>query len=213
MFERATEVPHQRCSRTAPCESPLLGDKVKEKYSKLVPSCSPSSSSKWLFRTFGRRAAEDLRRRACDVIHVQHCSQYLPIIRVLNPRAKIVEWFSQNRPAILETRLRYVDLVTTVSDYITEKTCRQFPMIAGRGVQPRTKLRCSVAAGKADPLCRRSFVPQRPSRPVGRLLDRGEGIFGSPLGRGRCAIKLSSGRKLRFARPGTDRERISVLYL
>lgn len=111
--------------------------KVKEKYSKLVPSCSPASSSAWLFRTFGRRAAEDLRRQACDVIHVQQCSQYLPVIRILNPDAKIVlqlhaEFFSQNRPATLERRLRCVDLVTTVSDYITEKTCRQFPMLAGR---------------------------------------------------------------------------------
>jgi glycosyltransferase involved in cell wall biosynthesis len=81
--------------------------------------------------------AEDLRSQACDVIHVQHCSQYLPTIRALNPSTKIVlqlhaEWFSQNRPAILESRLRHVDLVTTVSDYITEKTRRQFPMIAAR---------------------------------------------------------------------------------
>jgi glycosyltransferase involved in cell wall biosynthesis len=81
--------------------------------------------------------AQDLRLQACDVIHVQHCSQYLPVIRAFNPSAKIVlqlhaEWFSQNRPAILEERLRHVDLVTTVSDHITEKTRRQFPMIATR---------------------------------------------------------------------------------
>jgi glycosyltransferase involved in cell wall biosynthesis len=117
--------------------SDCFAAKFKEKYSKLFPSCSPASSSAWFFRTFGRRAAEDLRRQDCNVIHVQHCSQYLPVIRVLNPGAKIVlqlhaEWFSQNRPEILEKRLRYVDLVTTVSNYITEKTCRQFPMIAGR---------------------------------------------------------------------------------
>jgi glycosyltransferase involved in cell wall biosynthesis len=81
--------------------------------------------------------AEDLRSLACDVVHVQHCSQYLPVIRTLNPGVKIIlhlhaEWFSQNRPAILEKRLRHVDLVTTVSNYITEKTRRQFPMIADR---------------------------------------------------------------------------------
>ena len=29
-------------------------------------------------------------------------------------------------------RLRHVDFVTTVSNYITEKTCRDFPQIAGR---------------------------------------------------------------------------------
>lgn len=109
--------------------------KAGEKYSKLFPSSSPASSSKWLFRRFGRQVAQDLSLQACDVIHVQHCAQYLPIIRALNPSARIVlqlhaEWFSQNRPAILEKRLRYVDLVTTVSDYITEKTRRQFPMIA-----------------------------------------------------------------------------------
>jgi glycosyltransferase involved in cell wall biosynthesis len=117
--------------------SDRLAAKAKEKYSKLFPSSSPASSSEWLFRTFGRQVAEDLRLQACDVIQVQHCSQYLPIIRALNPNVKIVlqlhaEWFSQNRPAILERRLRHVDLVTTVSNYITEKTRRQFPMVAAR---------------------------------------------------------------------------------
>lgn len=114
-----------------------LAAEAKRKYSKVFPSSSPGSSSKWLYRAFGRQVAEDLRSRACDVIHVQHCSQYLPVLRALNPNARIVlqlhaEWFSQNRPAILEKRLRYADLVTTVSDYITEKTRRQFPMIAAR---------------------------------------------------------------------------------
>jgi glycosyltransferase involved in cell wall biosynthesis len=117
--------------------SDRLTVKTGEKYSKVFPSSSPASSSKWLFRAFGRQVAQDLRSQACDVIQVQHCAQYLPVIRALNPSARIVlqlhaEWFSQNRPAILEKRLRHVDLVTTVSDYITEKTRRQFPMIADR---------------------------------------------------------------------------------
>jgi glycosyltransferase involved in cell wall biosynthesis len=111
--------------------------KVKEKYSKLFPLCLPDSSSGWIYRAFGRAVAQHLHLQTCDVIHVQHCSQYLPVLRALNPNAKIIlqlhaEWFSQNRPAILEERLRHVDLVTTVSDYITEKTRRQFPTIARR---------------------------------------------------------------------------------
>ena len=111
--------------------------KAKEKFSKLFPSSSPPSGSDLLFRAFGRQVAEDLRRQPCDVIQVQHSSQYLSVIRALNPGAKLVlqlhaEWFSQNRPAVLEQRLRHVDLVTTVSDYITEKIRRQFPMIADR---------------------------------------------------------------------------------
>jgi glycosyltransferase involved in cell wall biosynthesis len=117
--------------------SDRLAVKAKQNYSELFPLSSPASSSKWLFRAFGRQVAQDLRLQGCDVIHVQHCSQYLPVIRALNPNARIVlqlhaEWFSQSRPAILEERLRHVDLVTTVSDHITKKTRRQFPMIAAR---------------------------------------------------------------------------------
>jgi glycosyltransferase involved in cell wall biosynthesis len=117
--------------------SDRLAVKAWKNYSKIFPLSSPASSSDWLFRAFGRQVAQDLRLQACDVIHVQHCSQYLPSIRALNPSARIVlqlhaEWFSQTRPAILEKRLRHVDLVITVSDYITEKTRRQFPMIAAR---------------------------------------------------------------------------------
>jgi glycosyltransferase involved in cell wall biosynthesis len=114
-----------------------LAAKAKAKYCKIFPLCSPNSSSEWPFRTFARQVGQDLRLQACDVIQVQQCSQYIPVIRALNPSAKIVlqlhaEWFSQNRPRILEKRLHHVDLVTTVSDYITEKTRRQFPIIADR---------------------------------------------------------------------------------
>ena len=117
--------------------SDRLAAKIKDKCCKLFPSCSPASSSRWLFRAFGQQVAEDLHSQACEVIHVQHSSQYLQVIRALNPSAKIVlhlhaEWFSQNRPAVLEKRLRHVDLLTTVSNYITNKTRRQFPIIADR---------------------------------------------------------------------------------
>jgi glycosyltransferase involved in cell wall biosynthesis len=117
--------------------SDRLAANAKAKYSKLFPASLPASSSGWLFRAFGRQVAEDLRRERCDLIQVQHCSQYLEVLRALNPAAKIVlqlhaEWFSQNRPEVLEKRLRHADLITTVSDYITEKTRRQFPMIAAR---------------------------------------------------------------------------------
>jgi len=114
-----------------------LSARAKEKYSRLAPFSSPASSSEWMFRGFGRQVAQHLRLQSCDVIHVQHCSQYLPIIRAFNPDACIIlqlhaEWFSQNRLAIIQQRLRHADLVATVSNYITEKTRRQFPAIANR---------------------------------------------------------------------------------
>ena len=112
-------------------------DWVRRKYSRLVQTCSPASSSPWQFPDFGRQVAIALQKEQCDVIHLQHCSPYIPAIRAYNPRSKIVlhlhaEWFSQNNPARLQRWLRHVDLVTTVSHYVTEKTKRDFPAITDR---------------------------------------------------------------------------------
>jgi hypothetical protein len=42
------------------------------------------------------------------------------------------EWFSQNNFSLLAERLRNIDLVTAVSDYIVKKTNRDFPETVGR---------------------------------------------------------------------------------
>ncbi len=110
---------------------------AQNKYARLFHRITPISTSSWLFPDYGRQVAVDLQHEACDVIHLQHCSQYAPIIRALNPKAKIVlhlhaEWFSQIDPAVVAARLQAVDLLTTVGDYVTEKTRRAFPSIARR---------------------------------------------------------------------------------
>ena len=114
----------------------LLFD-AQSKYGRLFHRVTPISASSWLFPDYGHQVAVDLRQEGCDVIHLQHCSQYAPIIRTLNPKAKIVlhlhaEWFSQIDPAVIAARLKAVDLLTTVGDYVTEKTRRAFPAIARR---------------------------------------------------------------------------------
>ena len=111
--------------------------RLRRKYLRLVQTSSPISSSPWQFPDFGRHVAIALQQQKCDVIYLQHCLSYAPVIRARNPRSKIVlhlhaEWFSQNKPARLQRWLRHVDLVTTVSHYITEKTKRDFPAIADR---------------------------------------------------------------------------------
>ena len=95
------------------------------------------SAARWHYPFYSRVVAKDLAQQHCDIIHVQHSSQFLPLIRALNPKAKLVlhlhaEWFPQANLEMLATRLQHVDLVTTVSDYITEKTRRDFPQIADR---------------------------------------------------------------------------------
>jgi glycosyltransferase involved in cell wall biosynthesis len=109
----------------------------QKRYAKLFHRSSPISTSQWLYPNYGRWVAVDLQQQGCDVIHLQHCSQYAPIIRAHNPRAKLVlhlhaEWFSQTNPLILAHRLRAVDLLTTVGHYVTGKTRRDFPFAADR---------------------------------------------------------------------------------
>jgi glycosyltransferase involved in cell wall biosynthesis len=110
---------------------------ARKKYSRLALSAAPLSTSSLLHPSFARQVAIDLRSQACDVIHVQHCSQCVPVIREYNPKAKIVlhlhaEWFSQGDPKVFERRLKNIDLVTAVSGYVAGKTKQDFPAIADR---------------------------------------------------------------------------------
>jgi glycosyltransferase involved in cell wall biosynthesis len=118
-------------------KSDRLIAKVRRAVSKLVPLSTPISTSAALFPSFGKQVAADLATRQWDVIHVQHCTQYVPEIRRLNPTAKVVlhihtEWFSQSNFAVIARRLRGLDLLLTVSDYVTEKTKLHFPQFADR---------------------------------------------------------------------------------
>jgi glycosyltransferase involved in cell wall biosynthesis len=110
---------------------------ARKKYSRLAPGAAPLSTSSLLHPSFARQVAIDLQSQACDVIHIQHCSQCVPVIREYNPKAKIVlhlhaEWFSQGDPKVFERRLENVDLVTAVSRYVVDKTKQDFPTIADR---------------------------------------------------------------------------------
>lgn len=110
---------------------------ARRNYSRVAPRAAPLSTSSLLHPSYARRVAIDLQNQACDVIHIQHCSQYVPVIREYNPKAKIVlhmhaEWFSQGDPRIFERRLKNVDLITAVSNYVVNKTQRDFPAFADR---------------------------------------------------------------------------------
>jgi glycosyltransferase involved in cell wall biosynthesis len=128
------EVEFRLISSTA-CDRMLFS--AQKKFAKVFRRSTPISASRWLYPGYGRRVALDLKQQQCDVIHLQHCSQYAPVIRAHNPLAKIVlhlhaEWFSQSNHATLADRLRSVDLLTTVGGYVTEKTKCAFPQFADR---------------------------------------------------------------------------------
>jgi glycosyltransferase involved in cell wall biosynthesis len=114
-----------------------FGFRARKKLSQFVQTLTPISTSSSLYPNYGREVALDVARERPDVIHIQHSSQYAPVLRRRNPGSSIVlhlhaEWFSQTDPQLLLERLEHVDLLTTVSDYITAKTRRDFPSIAAR---------------------------------------------------------------------------------
>lgn len=83
------------------------------------------------------QVANDLRKQQCDIIHIHNFSQFVPIVRFLNPKVKIVlhmhcEWLSQLDAKTIARRLSQVDLAIGCSDYITEKIRSRFPQFAER---------------------------------------------------------------------------------
>jgi hypothetical protein len=43
---------------------------------EMIQISSPMSTSNLLFPQYGRRVAEALQRQQCDIVHIQHCSQW-----------------------------------------------------------------------------------------------------------------------------------------
>lgn len=78
-----------------------------------------------------------LRKEQCDIVHIHNFSQFVPIIRALNPNIKIAlhmhcEWLTQLDQDIIERRLKKTDLIISCSEYITQKTRLAFPEFANR---------------------------------------------------------------------------------
>jgi glycosyltransferase involved in cell wall biosynthesis len=107
------------------------------RYRRLAPRSSLLSVSNHLYPDYARQVAQRLRDENCDVIHIQHSTQYLPIIRRFNPHSRIVlemhaEWFSQSSASVFLDRVRHADVIAGVSRYVVEKTQKAFPGIADR---------------------------------------------------------------------------------
>ena len=83
------------------------------------------------------QVAWDLRRTKTDIVHIQNLSQFVPIIRALNPRIKIVlhmhcEWLTQLDRKMIASRLRKTDLIIGCGKYTMQKIRIRFPEFASR---------------------------------------------------------------------------------
>ncbi len=93
-------------------------------------------------------AARTFRAEACDLVHIHNFSQFVPIVRRLNPQAKIVlhmncDWLAELDREMIDRRLKYADAILGCSEHVTQKIRARFPNYADRcmtvfnGVDPR----------------------------------------------------------------------------
>ena len=98
---------------------------------------SLSFASSLYFFGYIFQVACHLKKQKCDIVHILNFSQYIPIIRMINPDIKIVlhmvcEWLTQLDRSIIERRLNKSDLIIGCSEYITDKIKKRFPQVAHR---------------------------------------------------------------------------------
>lgn len=121
----------------------------------------PSFSRAWHHGIYAWWCAREIRRRRCDRVHVPNYSQFIPVLRRLNPTVKIslhmhCEWLTQLDPTMVRKRLESVDVVIGCSDYITRKVAHAFAEAADR---------CATVPNAAD-------VPTGGSSAAGAHLDK-----------------------------------------
>ncbi|MDY6838682.1 MAG: glycosyltransferase family 4 protein [Thermodesulfobacteriota bacterium] len=102
----------------------------------LFPTDHFFSSSLYYF-LYILQVALDLRLRQCDIVHLFNFSQYVSIIKFFNPTIKVLlemqcEWLTQLDKPLIENRLSRVDLISGVSNHITNKIQARFPQYSSR---------------------------------------------------------------------------------
>jgi glycosyltransferase involved in cell wall biosynthesis len=108
------------------------------------------------------QAAVAMKLARCDVAHVFNCTQFVPVIRALNPGIRIVldmrcEWLTQLDRQLMAGRIEQADAVISCSHYLTGKSRARFPELAGRfktiftGVDTDAFSGLPISLGQAGP--------------------------------------------------------------
>ncbi len=115
--------------------------RVWERVSAIVhrrrPADKPIYISRLYYFEYALQVAWKLRRTRPDIVHVHNFTGFIPTIRRLNPRTKIVlhmscEWLTQLDHEVMDRRIGLVDAVFGTSDHITELVRQRFPHYSDR---------------------------------------------------------------------------------
>ncbi len=114
-----------------------IWSKISDISKRVMKATKPMYASPLFYLDYSLQVAVDLRRRRPDVIHIHNFTGFVPVIRALNPAAKLVlhmncEWLSQLDEKRMKRRIRSVDAVIGSSDHITNLVRARFPALASR---------------------------------------------------------------------------------
>lgn len=98
---------------------------------------SPGLASPFYHLGYALGVARDMRSLRPDIVHVQSFSNFVPIIRRLNPSPLIslhmhCDWLTGMDKSVVLRRLTKADMVFMCSDYVTDRTRRHFPELGER---------------------------------------------------------------------------------
>ena len=115
----------------------LISREIDKRLLRIPNFRRPLFASSLYYLIFALRVAKDLKSENCDVVHIHNFSQFVPIIRALNPEIKIVlhmhcEWLTQLDRKMIRGRLKKLDLNVNCSKYVTDKIRCCFPEFANR---------------------------------------------------------------------------------
>jgi glycosyltransferase involved in cell wall biosynthesis len=134
-----------------------------DEFGLLPPERSFFASSLY-FRDYGHRIAKDLQSGRADIVHVQNFSQFVPCIKKLNPRAKLVlhmhaDWLVELDRRWVQPRLAAADAIVCCSGYYANRIRQAWPEFASRvhvvynGIAPEEL----TEIGEASPRPREPF--------------------------------------------------------
>jgi glycosyltransferase involved in cell wall biosynthesis len=98
---------------------------------------TPYFASTLFFREYALRIAHWLRQERPDIVHVQNCTQFLPLFRQAVPNARLFlhvhdEFLSLLPQKVVRPRLANVSAVVTCSNFVTQRLQARLPYLAGR---------------------------------------------------------------------------------
>lgn len=144
---------------------PIFFDSYIERINKKLHNkgdpAKPYYASPWSYPAYAWQIARMVRQKKIDVLHIMNFSQFIPLVRALNPQVKIVlhmecEWLSQLSREIIEPRLASADLVLGCSEFVTKRIKDRFPQFDDRchtlynGVDVARFSEDSTLVGKGD---------------------------------------------------------------